>query len=240
MGRPRKKDTKLPAYVRIRFGSYLYKDKKLCRADAGESAMYEALAKLLKGLDISTVPAAVAIFKLEYLPTLKASSRTEHAALLDIFADEFEDFRVDQVRAHHIKAACKARFPDAPTRARHFKSRVSTFFRWCIADKGMVQINPCKDVWLEKPVTRKTPWTPALFWAVRDHLTPMYQCYHDLSYLLYQRTTDVRWLLKEQVRESEGVIHFEPTKTARSSGRAVDIPITPAIKAVLDRAKELS
>lgn len=66
----------------------------------------------------------------------------------------------------------------------------------------------------------------------------MYQCYHDLSYLLYQRTTNVRYLRRERIRD--GVIRFEPSKTARSSGKAVDIPITPAIKAVLERAKTLT
>jgi integrase len=66
----------------------------------------------------------------------------------------------------------------------------------------------------------------------------MHQCYHDLSYLLYQRTTDVRQLRKQQIRE--GVIHFAPSKTLRSSGKEVAIPITPAIQAVLERAAELS
>lgn len=66
----------------------------------------------------------------------------------------------------------------------------------------------------------------------------MHQCYHDLSFLIYQRTTDVRLLKRSQIRD--GVIHFEPSKTQESSGAAVDIPITPAIQAVLDRAAAIS
>jgi integrase len=77
-----------------------------------------------------------------------------------------------------------------------------------------------------------------LFWEVRDRLEPMHQCYHDLCFLLYQRTTDVRLLRKAQI--TDGVIHFAPSKTLKSSGKEVDIPVTAAIQAVLDRAAALS
>lgn len=238
MGRPRKHDKGLPAYVRIRFGSYLYKDKKLCRVDEGEAAMYEALAKEKALPGIERVPAAVAKFKLEYLPRLAPSTRKEHARLLDIFAADFTDFRVDQVDSPAIKRSIKNLYPSKLTAAKHYKARVSTFFRWCIADAGLIKINPCNAVWLDKAISKKTPWTTKLFWEVRDKLEPMHQCYHDLSFLLYQRTTDVRRLRREQIRD--GVIHFVPSKTLKSSGKEVDIPITPAIQSVLDRAAELS
>lgn len=238
MGRPRKHDKGLPAYVRIRFGSYVYRDKKLCRVSEGETAMYEALAKVKALPAIDLVRAAVAKFKLEYLPRLAPSTRKEHARLLDIFAEDFAEFRVDQVDAPAIKRSIKNLYPDKPTAAKHYKARISTFFRWCIADEGVVKINPCQAVWLEKPLSKKTPWTAQLFWAVREKLEPMHQCYHDLSFLLYQRTTDVRLLRRQQIRD--GVIHFAPSKTLKSSGKAVDVPVTPAIQAVLDRASELS
>jgi hypothetical protein len=116
----------------------------------------------------------------------------------------------------------------------------STFFRWCIVDKGLRPpgSTPCTDVWLEKAPTRRTKWNDRLFWAVRDLLSPMHQCYYDLSFLLYQRRTDVRQLDTKQIRD--GVIHFEPTKTRKSSGAAVDVPITPEIQAVLDRASAIN
>jgi integrase len=66
----------------------------------------------------------------------------------------------------------------------------------------------------------------------------MHQCYHDLSFLLYQRTTDVRLLKRAQI--NNGVIHFTTSKTERSSGAEVDIPITPEIQAVIDRAAGIS
>ena len=62
---------------------------------------------------------------------------------------------------------------------------------------------------------------------------PIPQCYLDLSFLLYQRTTDVRCLRYSQVLERERLIHFEATKTAKSSGAEIDIPITAALEAVV-------
>ena len=54
----------------------------------------------------------------------------------------------------------------------------------------------------------------------------------------YQRTTDVRRFKRTQ--DQGPVIHFEPSKTLRSSGKEVDIPATPAIREVLDRAAAIS
>lgn len=237
MSRPRKRDKHLPAYVRIVHGSYQYRDKVLCRVEDGEAAMYEALAKRKKLSDLDRIPAAVAAFKIEYLRTLSQSSRKEHARLLNVFSDEFSDFNVQQVKAPHIAKSIDNLYAGKASAARHYKARISTFYRWCVR-KGMVEVNPCSQVWVERPLRRKSPWTDTLFWAVRDLLSPMHQCYHDLSFLLYQRTTDVRRLARAQLQGD--VIHFEPTKTARSSGAAVDVPITPAIRAVLDRAAAVS
>jgi integrase len=68
----------------------------------------------------------------------------------------------------------------------------------------------------------------------------MVQCYLDLSFLLYQRTTEIRRLRYSQILERERLIHFEPTKTAKSSGAEIDIPITAALEAVLSRARSLA
>jgi integrase len=114
-------------------------------------------------------------------------------------------------------------------------------------------------VWLDSAPKHKAKWTDESFHAIRDALLPTLeetkwhradgrlrddvragltmQCYLDLSFLLYQRATDVRLLRWSQVRD--GVIHFEPSKTARTSGAEVDIPITRAIAAALERARKL-
>lgn len=238
MSRPRKHDKGLPEYVRIRHGSYLYRDSKLCRVDEGEARMYEELAKRKKGGDLNRLPAAVAAYKVDHLKKLTPEVAKEHSRLLSIFADEFEDFGLDQVTSQKITQSIDNLFEGKLSAARHYKARISGFFRWCIAVKGLVEVNPCREVWVEKPLVKKTRWNDGLFWAMRDKLSPMHQCYHDLSFLLYQRTTDVRRLRRAQ--DLGNVIHFEPSKTVRSSGAEVDIPVTPEIREVLDRAAAIS
>lgn len=240
MSRPRKHNKGLPAYVRIRFGSYLYKDHKLCRVEEGEAKMYEELAKRKALGDTMLVPAAIAEFKGEFLRTLAPTSQVDYARLLNIFAAEFAEFRLDEVTSPDIKQSITNLFlsKNQKRQAKAYKSRISTFFRWCIADKGYVKVNPCTEVWTPKPIGRKTQWTDELFWLMHAQFKPMIQCYHELSFLLYQRTTDVRHLEWTQVK-GDG-IHFHPSKTAKSSGKEVIVPITPPIRSVLDRARKLA
>lgn len=238
MSRPRKRDKHLPKYVRVRNGSYLYKDAKLCRVEEGEAAMYAALAKRIRTFDLAMVPMAVAAYKLAYLPTLSASVQKEHGRLLDVFAREFDAFRVDQVEAADIRESVRNLYGNAPHSAKAYKSRISTFFGWAISEKRLTTVNPCREVRLSAPKSKRTRWTDAEFWRVHEGLDTMKQCYHLLSFLLYQRATDIRHLKRTDIRE--GVIHFAPSKVAKSSGAELDVPITPAIQAVLDRAAAIS
>lgn len=234
MSRPRKHNKHLPAYVRIKNGAYLYRDKKLCRVSEGESRMYEKLAEQKKLKHIGAVPAAVAAYKLDYLPTLSDSARKEHSRYLDVFAEEFDRFNVADITAPDIRGAIRDLFPKAPHAARHFRSRVYSFFTWAITEAGLCAINPVREIVLPKPRAKKTQWTDSLFWSVHDQLDAMHQCYHLLSFLLYQRTTDIRHLKKTDVQPP--LIRFAPSKVAKLSGAEIDIVITPAIQSVLDRA----
>lgn len=199
--------------------------------------MYSELAKRKALPSLDKIPAAVAQFKIENLPALSESSRKEHARILSVFSNEFAEFRVDEVTGADIKRSIRNLYAGKLSAAKAYKSRISTFFRWCVTEAAICKINPCREVETKKPIPRKTPWTDKLFLDVREKLSPMMQCYHDLSVLLIQRTTDVRHLMRSRIRD--GVIRFEPTKTEDSSGGAVDIPITPAIQEVLDRAEKL-
>ena len=131
--------------------------------------------------------------------------------------------------------------------AQIYKARLSDFFNWTIR-KGVRDHNPATPISVEKPEVRKTYITDAQFFAVYDALLtgadgkrtptgPMLQCYVDLCYLLYQRATEVRLLKWDQVDKT--VIHFKPTKTEKTSGATVDVPITASIRAVLERAREI-
>jgi len=228
----------LPAYVRIKSGAYYYRDTKMCRVSDGESALYDALAKRKALPALDRIPAAVAQFKVEHLPTLSPSARDEYERILTIFANEFSEFCVDQVTAVDVKRSTRNLYAGKDFAAKAYKSRVSTFFRWCVGEAGLCKINPCHEVFLKKPIARRSKWTDRLFLDAREHLNGMMKCYHDLSFLLYQRTTDIRHLMRSQIQD--GVIRFEPSKTERSSGLSVDVPITAAIQEVLDRAAKLS
>lgn len=237
MARPRLHNIKLPAYVRIKSGAYYFKNVKLCRVTDGESALYMALAKRIQEQTSDMMPVAVATYIRSELKHLSSSARKEHIRLLTIAANVFKNFTVSQVEPRDIKDACDSLYSGKASAAHHFKSRASTFFKWTILQR-MRTDNPCSVVTLTKVRGKRTPWTDKLFLDVRDQLAPMMQCYHDLSFLLAQRTTDIRLLQRSQIRD--GVIRMEPTKTLHSSGAAVDLPITKEIQAVLDRAAAIS
>lgn len=264
MGRPRKRNRKLPTRVYEHHGSYRFCDidgrfHTLCRVTDGEAAMYEALAKLMRQIDDpGRMPDALARFKLEHLPTLSPSTRDEHKRIYDIFIEQFADFLVTEVRPVDISRLLKIKWPDKLTMRRHAKSRLSTFFSWCV-ESGLRRDNPCRDLRLKGAPPHRVKWTDESFHKIRDALLTtrdeaqwrrkdgklrddvraglMTQCYLDLSFLLYQRATDARLLRWSQIRD--GVIHFQPSKTAKTSRAEVDIPITPEITAVLERARAL-
>lgn len=243
MGRTRKHDKGLPARVYVRNGAYYFVDrssrwKRLARVTEGEAAMYTALSHILNGEPRKgNMVTALERFRIAHLPALTYSTRKEYERMFDVIAKAFAEFDVAQVQPRHV-VQFLSNFSTTPTAKRHYKARLSTFFRWTVIEQGLRTDNPCSELRIKAPPRRKLKWTDELFHAVRDRLSPMHQVYHDLSFLLYQRTTDVRLLKRSQIRD--GVIHFTPSKTERSSGAEVDIPITPAIQAVLDRAAAIA
>jgi integrase len=241
---------KYPKRVYLKHGSLWFVDlgrrwHKLCREDAGEVAMFQALARHLEKLPLSRMPAAIAKFKLEYLPGLALTSQKEHKRLLDIAADEFEAFDVPEVQPSDIARSVKQRYPGRPTAARHYKARLSTFFRWAV-EQGLCSSNPCREIWLKAPPRRERYITDDEFTKVRAKLLlgkdgketaagEMARAFVELCYLTIQRPTDIRRLLWSQVRDD--AIAFKPSKTAGSSGAKVLVPITPDIRWVLERAR---
>jgi len=241
---------KLPKRVYEKHGSLWFVDlnrkwHKLCRADAGEAKMYLALAAIVEAPPMSRMPVAIGAFKADYLPGLAASTQKEHERLLDIAAVDFEGFDVHEVTPADIARSVKNLYAGKPTAAKHYKARLSTFFRWCV-QAGLRTDNPCREVWLKSAPKRDRYITDDELLDVRaamllgDDDKPtrageMARCFVDLCYLTAQRPTDIRRLMWNQVREDG--IGFKPTKTAGSSGAKVVIPLTPAIREVLERAK---
>ena len=105
-------------------------------------------------------------------------------------------------------------------------------------------VNPCREVKVEKVSASKVYITDQQYHAIRDAAligkdgrpTPSgvtLQCYMDLCYLLYQRSTEIRLLKKENIDLFYREIHFKPTKTERTSGASVIVPISENILKVI-------
>lgn len=207
--------------------------------------MYAQLAKHINALPLSRFAAAIARFKSEYLKTLAPSTQPEYERLLDLAADDFADFEIADVRPTDIARSVKNLYAGRPTAARSYKARLSTFFRWCV-EEGLCSSNPCREIWLKAPPKRDRYIGDDELGRIRAWLlrgddglpTPageMARIFVELCYLTIQRPTDIRRLMWSQVREDG--IAFKPTKTAGSSGAKVVVPLTPALRDVLERAR---
>jgi integrase len=136
--------------------------------------------------------------------------------------------------------------------AQTYRGHLSKFFKWC-GRKGLRDTNPATAdiIDIEPPEKRTVYITDEQYHKVRSALLigkdgkptrsgPMIQCYLDLTYLLFQRTTDVRLLRRDQIDEEKGLMYFKPTKTEKTSGATVNIPMGPAVRQVLNRLKEIA
>lgn len=230
---------KIAKRVYEKHGAWYFVDRgnkwhRLCKITEGEAAMFAALAKVMAAPPEGSMPSAIAAFKIAKLKSLSLSASKEYSRLLDIAADDFEAFDVPDVRPADVKKSVEHHYPDAATAARAYKARLSTFFRWAVG-KGLRDDNPCTEVWLDAPDKRDRYITHEEYHAIRERLHPMAQVFIDLCYLTAQRSTDIRVMRWNQLTP-EGLA-FRPTKTAKSSGAKILVPVSPAIQECLDSAK---
>lgn len=169
-------------------------------------------------------------------------------ALVSVLArieDAFADFDVVDVTPADVATFVDQW--DGRRSAQSYRGHLSKFFAWCCR-KGLRDTNPAREVTVATPPKRDVYITDEQYKAIRNQLLigkdekptrtgPMVQCYMDLLYLFYQRGTDVRLLRWDQVTD-QGIL-FKPTKTERSSGVKVLVPIGPDAKVVLERAKAI-
>ncbi len=156
--------------------------------------------------------------------------------LSDNLLHAFHEFNVIDVLPKHIAAFLDSK-EDTPRMAQVYRSYLSDFFKYACR-KGWCHLNPVENVTVETPEKRQVYLNDADFLKIRDCLlidvngntVPtglMALAFVDLCYLTAQRTTEIRLLKREQIRE-EG-IYFKPTKTEGSSSADVIIPMTPDI-----------
>lgn len=169
----------------------------------------------------------------------------EYTRVIRVISEAFQNFDVEQVLPVDV-----AKFVDqweGQRMGQVYHSRISDFFGWACR-RGIRADNPCREVKIDKPGARTVYITDAEFYSIFDALaigkdgrkTPsgqMVKCYVALCYLLYQRTTEIRLLKWSQIQGD--FIHFKPTKTEASSGATVAVPITPAIREWLEKARSI-
>lgn len=224
----------------------------------GESAIYEPLAKLLgdKANDKNTMPYVCADFKSHKLKKYSDDVRKQYKQYLDVIADDFEDFLFAQVTTKDWADFLRNHFRDKQNTAQKYTALAKKLFKYGISELGLRQDNPIDQIDLGDYETKRREKLPthAQIAAIRaagmvskerkgtgktlpTASGPMFGCIIDMTYLLWQRAIDIRMLKEDQIQN--GYIRFKPRKTQKSSGKMVDILVTPAIQAVIDRARAI-
>jgi integrase len=214
----------------------------LCRVDAGEPALLEALKQLLGEAPkpAGNLPGFVDEFRQVHFRTLTSFEvRKEYGRMFDVIAGAFANFDAHDVVPGDVEKFLNDNFSETPTAKKAYKARLSTFFSWCVRNqvKTRVTVNPCRELKLKSPPKRRGKFTPEIFWRLHDALPPVGQCFLLLEYLTRQRPTEIRLLRESQI--GADYIDFTPTKTEGSSGEEVKVRITPEIRAALERARSL-
>jgi len=243
-------------YYRVQYagmvdGKRRQKWHPLTRETEGAAALYAAMAEL-EGQQTAVndaMRAAVTDWLKSSLPGLSAGEQTDVTRMAETLRDSFEDFAVDQVQARDILTFLNQWTLAGKLRtAQRYRAVLGKFFRWTII-QGMRIDNPVDPIRLKAPQAHDRYITDDEFLAIRakllgddDHKAasgPMLQVFVDLLYLTGQRGTDIRLLNWSQIDEAAGVIRFRPSKTGKTSGAKVEIPITAPIAEALARARQL-
>lgn len=225
---------------------------------AGEVPMLQALADLLKDKKSlqGAMPYVCAEFKASKLKKYTKDTQAQYRQYLDVIADDFEEFFFSQVATKDWAEFLRNNFRDKPNTARKYTALAKRLFKFGISELGLRQDNPIDQIDLGDYETQRRTILPTheQVKAIREAgmlskkrsdtgkqtenpSGPMFQCMVDMTYLCWARAIDVRTLKESQI--DNGVIRLKPSKTAKTSGKALDIVITPEIQAVIDRAREI-
>jgi integrase len=235
----------------------------LSRESDGLPAMYTALGKLLHGhqSEVGSMPHACAEYKAHKLGKYEDETKADYGRYLDVIAGVFEDFHVTQVTTKDCADFLRAKYKGKDNTARKVAALLGKLFRYIISELGLRQDNPMDQIDLgdyEKK-RRTTLPTHKQIQAIREagmtseprkdtkatYATasgPMFACIIDMSYLLWARAIDIRTLKEAQIIKTDGVdthIRIKPSKTEKTSGKMVDITITPQIAGVIAQARAI-
>jgi integrase len=174
--------------------------------------------------------------------------------MLDKLSKAFVNFHASEPTTKDCADYIKAKYKGKANSAKKVASLMSRLFRYIIGELGLRQDNPMDQLELaEKTERRTTLPTHEQFAAIRaagfkatarsdtgheaDNVSgPTFACIIDMTYLLWQRAIDIRMLKDEKY---DGFIRSTPSKTSKSSGKAGEFAITPAVQEVIDRARAI-
>lgn len=174
----------------------------------------------------------------------------ESRRMADTIALAFEEYTVATVTTKDCADFLRDNFRSKHNTAQKYANVLRKLFKFSISERGLRQDNPCDQLDLSDYQTKRREVLPrhAAIKAIRDAALigkdglptepgPMFQCILDMPYLVWQRAIDVRTLLETQIMDT--AIRFKPSKTAGTSGKVLDVEITPQIHAVIERAKAI-
>ena len=267
MNRRRKQNPGFPRRVQEKHGAYYFfapepmknpwtgemrRWIRLCSTADGEPMMYTKLGELLrdKKLVDGTMPSLCEEWKLDKLGRYSEEVKKEYKRMADVIAMAFDEYTVANVKTKDCADFLKLNFKGKPNTANKYANIMRKMFKMAISEKGYREDNPCDQLDLSDYETKRREVLPAHSAVAKirsaaitgkDDLPtesgPMFQCIVDMAYLVWQRGIDIRTLLDTQIAETS--IRFKPSKTAGTSGKVLDVEITPQIRAVIDRAKSI-
>lgn len=231
---------------------------RLCAIADGEAAMLRAFAEFKgdKRLAEGSMPHACAEFKAKKLGRYSDETVKQYSRFLDVIAEEFEEFHASQVTTMECAGFLRDKFAGKANTAKKYTALLGKLFRFVIGEMGLRQDNPVDQLDMSDYETRRREVLPThdqvkkireagMFSKPRKGTGqvlptasgPMFACIIDMSYLLWARAIDIRTLKEAQIEG--GRIRIKPSKTSKTSGKVVDITITPSIQAVIDTAREI-
>lgn len=231
---------------------------RLCSVEDGEVAMLRALADVLGAPQLveGSMPYCCDEFAARKLSSYTESTRTDYKRYLAQVSYEFQSVPAAEVTTRECADFLRLKYSDKANTARKVAALMAKLFRFVIGELGLRQDNPMDqlDMGDYKATRREVLMTHEQLQAIRDAgmlgaerkdtgkkiktiSGPVFAAIIDMTYLLWARAIDIRTMRDEKFES--GVIRIKPSKTLKTSGKAVDITITPAIQEVIDRARAI-
>lgn len=230
--RPRKKDRHLPSCVYLRRSSYWYvKSGKWTKL--GDD-LHTALTEYARIVAVPTDGLGALLDNAwPHITAGRAdSTKQQYEYCVKLLKEVFAEFRPDQV-THGSIVQMQDMFADRPAIANRMLTVLRQTYQWAM-DREIVQHNPTLSVRRLAQGQRDRLVTQEEYQRIYAAVAPWLQVIMDLCYLTGQRIGDV--LKIEYGHLLEDGIFIEQQKT----GKRLIIAWTPELKAVVDRAKEVS